>query len=523
MKRLISPALIGMFFLASNVNAQDLNLQKEVEQLKAQMQELKKAQETMNITALRKEVNAVKAHDAHDNIKFNADLRSAYDYIDYNINGQPNETNGIWTNKFVLHMSAQAAKNLTFHGAIGVYKTFGYNPAEEYNGFQNMDWYANETPGGDANLRLKSAYFIYYGNAGKVPYTLSIGRRPAVDGLLANWREENFKPTSPISHNINMEFDGASIAAHFGDITGIPGFAVKICLGRGNSNVDAKYPTFDYFQGTMSGQTLMSQPYPYAQTSYDSANMDLAGFLISLYDDGQYKANFNIFKGWNMMGANLQRTSEGTVADNPANLNTYADDTFAMNLTDVGDMTGGVLSLESIGIGDGSSDFLFNTNAFVSFAWSRTEPKGTHGTFKAIVMKDAGMGNGTETEMLGSSKSQTGTSIYMGVNFPAPGIANSRFGLEYNHGSKYWRSFDYGEDTLIGSKLSARGNAYEAFYNFPIVGKKLMGQVRYTYIDYKYTGSDMFFGQTGTPMDVDSTPGAVKSASDFRLSVRYRY
>ena len=495
MKRLISPALIGMFFLASNVNAQDLNLQKEVEQLKAQMQELKKAQETMNITALRKEVNAVKAHDAHDNIKFNADLRSAYDYIDYNINGKHNKTNGIWTNKFVLHMSAQAAKNLTFHGAIGVYKTFGYNGAEENNGFQNMDWYANETPGGDANLRLKSAYFIYYGNAGKVPYTLSIGRRPAVDGLLANWREENFKPTSPISHNINMEFDGASIAAHFGDVTGIPGFAVKICLGRGNSNVDSKYPYYDYPIGTNTNK------YPYAQTSFDSANMDLAGFLISLYDDGQYKANFNIFKGWNMMGASL---------------NGDMNNGYQVALTDVGDMTGGVLSLESIGIGDGSSDFLFNTNAFVSFAWSRTDPKGTHG-----VMTRRGLVQGTE--MLGSSKDETGTSVYMGVNFPAPVIANSRFGLEYNHGSKYWRSFDYGEDTLIGSKLSARGNAYEAFYNFPIIGKKLMGQVRYTYIDYKYTGSDMFFGQTGTPMDVDSTPNAVKSASDFRLSVRYRY
>ncbi len=505
MKRLISPALIGMFFLASNVNAQDLNLQKEVEQLKAQMQELKKAQTQMNITALKKEVNEVKAHDAHDNIKFNADLRTAYDTIHYDINGAPSKTNGIWTNKFVLHMAAQAAKNLTFHGAIGVYKTFGYNGAEEYNSFQNMDWYANETPSGDANLRLKEAYFIYYGNAGKVPYTISLGRRPSVNGFLTNYRDDDAKPASPTGHNINMEFDGASIAGDFENITNIPGFNVKICLGRGNSNADAKYPRFDNFMGHMSGGTLMATAAPYSKNQFDSADMDLAGFLIQLYNDGQYQAKFNIFQGWNMMGANL----DGNMTAG-----------YNINLTDVGNMTGGSLALESSGIGDGISDFLDDTNAFASFAWSRTQPKGKHGVINPY---DPAYSTVQMKEMLGSPKNQTGTSIYVGVNFPVPVVANSRFGLEYNHGSKYWRSYDYGEDTLVGSKLSTRGNAYEAFYTFPIVGKKLVGQVRYTYLDYKYTGSDMFFGSTGTPMDVKTTPGAIKSASDLRLFVRYRY
>lgn len=33
---------------------------------------------------------------------------------------------------------------------------------------------------------------------------------------------------------------------------------------------------------------------------------------------------------------------------------------------------------------------------------------------------------------------------------------DGKIGLEYNKGSKYWRSMTYGEDTMVGSKLAAR-------------------------------------------------------------------
>jgi len=239
---------------------------------------------------------------------------------------------------------------------------------------------------------------------------------------------------------------------------------------------------------------------PYAKSNLNSANMDLAGLIARLYDDGQYKVMFNWFKAWNMMGANFKYGTTG----------------YDVNLVDVGDMTGGALSFQTSGIGDGISDLLDDTTFFASFAWSKTDPKGKHN----VIIDSAGT-LGATTEMLGSGKSETGVSYYVGVNFPGF-LDSDMIGFEYNHGSKYWRSFDYGEDTLIGSKLSARGNAYEAYYNFPILDRFLTGQIRYTYIDYAYTGSDMFFGSTGTPYDVDTTPGAVKSASDLRLSLRYR-
>ncbi len=68
---------------------------------------------------------------------------------------------------------------------------------------------------------------------------------------------------------------------------------------------------------------------------------------------------------------------------------------------------------------------------------------------------------------------------------------------------KYWRPFTYAEDTMIGSKLAARGDAWEAYYTYQITDA-LSAQVRYTKIDYDYTGSNGFFGNySGTAIKID--------------------
>ncbi|WP_457594705.1 DUF3373 family protein, partial [Hydrogenimonas sp.] len=122
---------------------------------------------------------------------------------------------------------------------------------------------------------------------------------------------------------------------------------------------------------------------------------------------------------------------------------------------------------------------------------------------------------------------KTGTSVYVGANWPCQLIDDARIGVEYNHGSQYWRSFTYAEDTLAGSKLATRGDAFEVWFNKELVGKTLTAQVRYTYMNYKYTGSNGFFADGGTPVEVDSAQGrmmgAIDKAQDVRMYIRYRY
>ena len=516
MKKIIAPLLLGAV-LSSAFGADD-SLKQEIEALKAQMAELKNAQSKLNVDALRAQVSEIKAHDAGDNIKWNVDLRTAYDIIDYKMQtptgANTSTDNGVWTNKLILGMGAQPADNLVFKGALGAYTTFGNNSSSDQNGFQGMDWYGTQSPG-DSTIKLREAYFLYFGDMGDVHYSASFGRRPSVDGFLTNLRAGNADPASPIGHNINMEFDGASFKFDVDKITGIAGMYFKICLGRGNSDADARFPEFTGYNGTNFTMANASTAHtPYSTNGNDAPNMDLAGLIWQIYDDGQYKVMTNYFKGWNMMGANFTWLNTG--ADGlTGTLPTMMDDNWNVGLTDVGDLTGGAASLQINGIGDGISDFLDDSIFFASYAFSKTDPKGVHNTL-----------SGARTEMLGSSDKETGYSIYTGIQVPGF-MKDQRLGIEYNHGSKYWRSFTYGEDTLIGSKLAARGDAYEIYYTLPIVGKNLTAQISYVYIDYDYTGSDMFFGSTGTPMNKEQAAAAgatfIESASDIRLSLRYRY
>lgn len=521
-KLIVAPLLLSVALssaLAGGSQTTLKQLEKQVAALQAQIEELKASQakfektqqnaslSTEDIASLKSQLAEVKQHDAGDNIKWTIDFRTAYDNVRYKINNanmpsQPSKKhNGIWTNKLILGMTAQPTDNLVFRGSLGMYKAFGQNNVANSSFFQNFDWYDSQKPN-DSAIRLREAYFLYYGNMGEVPYQFSFGRRPSSDGFLTNLRADNAEPASPIGHNINMEFDGASFKFDLDKVTGIDGLFFKLCLGRGFSDTTGAY--------SMNMATMGFNP-GYVNDEHNP-DMDLAGLIAQFYDDGQYKVMGNYFYAKNMMDMNIVGM-RNPVFDMAGNM---LSATPAFNFVDVGDMQGGALSFQVNGIGEAISDFLDDTTVFASWAFSKTKPNDNP------VYGMSPMGPMAMPGMLGSTDSKFGSSIYLGVRMP--GLAEGhKFGLEYNHGSKYWRSFTYGEDTLSGSKLAARGDAYEAYYVLPIVSKHLTAQLSYLYVDYDYTGSDTFFGWTGTPMDVDETPGAVKSAQQIRASLRYRY
>lgn len=503
--------------------------QKKLEELKSQVSQLEAEQKNSD-KALKDQITDVKVRHSGDNIKWSVDFRTAVDYVEheqgsgmlptgvydmtspatgYNMfaPAQGKDTdNTILTNKLILGMQAQPVTNLVFKGSLGVYTVFGESSFYRSSMFQDFDWYATSKPQDDAVVRLREAYFLYFGEMGEsLPYTFSLGRRPSTDGFLVNYREDNAYPASPIGHNINMEFDGLSFKVDLEDVTDVSGLYAKLCLGRGFSNTLGAY--------SMSNQYNFNSAYA---SGSDNPDMDLAGLLMQLYDDGQYKVMANVFMAWNLMGMGMDITMS-----NP----TGTSGTYTMTpngFHDVGDMTGAALSLQVSGIGDGISDFLDDTIFFISGAANQTDPNNDavntlNGSTAAAEAMHFG-GNG----MLGSTDSEVGYSIYAGINMPGF-FSQDRFGLEYNHGSEYWRSFTYGEDTLAGSKLATRGNAYEIYYSFPIVGKYLTGQIRYTYLDYDYAGSDTFFGQTGNPDGLLGVMPYVENAQSIRFYIRYRF
>jgi hypothetical protein len=487
MKKII--ALSAVAFLSTSIYA-NADVQSQIDELNAKLQKLEKLNERQN-----KSISEVKMQSAKDNIKFDVDFRTAFDHIQYETaSGFKYGNDALYSNRLWLNMGYAPTDTMIFKGQLAYQKAFGATPMGEYGqtypqrgmGFDTFDWIANQTLNDD-KVRVREAYWLWTPKLGDFGFTASVGRRPSTNGFLANIREDDDHPKSPSGHVINMEFDGAS----FGVKTDLllPGMLFKVCLGRGLTNAAA--------WGDSAGN--------YYKDSDRLKTLDMAGFIFVPYNDGQYSVQTTWYRGFNVPGmdASEMYTMTGT--------NAY--------LASAGDMDGMAISLLAKGIGDGISDFLDDTTLFASLAYSKSHPD-------AKAVRDSGtVMDGMPLGMFGETESKTGHSIWVGATMP--NLTGGKFGLEYNKGSKYWKAFTFGEDTMIGSKLNARGDAYEAYWTQPLIDDVFSMQVRYTYIKYEYTGSNGFFADGGTPMTMAQAQAngmdPIETASDLRVYFRYRY
>lgn len=432
---------------------------------------------------LEEAVSELNRNTTGSHLKFQVDYRFALENMDYEMaDGSKAKNDAFMTNRLWIDMGYKATNNLSFIGQLAYNKAFGQRSGDSGGttaAFDGFDWIANENAYDD-KIRVRTAYFLWQDQEFMgldIPWTFSIGRRPSTNGQLVNLRDDD-TASSPLGHAINVEFDGAS--SQF-TLNKEYGTSVKLCLGRGMSNAAPKFT---------------STPYADVDSSIASnnSNIDIAGLIFTPYDDKQYKLSSMYYYADNLIE---QHYNDPTTPTN--------------NFDTVGGLHSGTVYASAKGIGKNLGSFLDDTTVFASFAFSKTDPK-------------------EGQSMLGSAadESKTGTSFWVGTQFPSLISEDGKWGLEYNHGSKYWRSMTYGEDTNIGSKLAARGDAYEAYFTEYLVDDILSMQLRYTYIDYKYSGSNGFFGSTtGASNLITSTmPGAenyVDKAQDIRLYIRYRY
>lgn len=504
MKKIVTASLVAAIAISS-VNASSLTdrlnaLEDEIASLKSKVKKQ------------NKKINTVKAHDANDNIKWGVDVRTAIDNINYDMaDGTSAGKNDLMSLRLWLNMAYSPDPQNVFKGQLSMNKAFG---AEFRSPFADptigsrplslggmFDWTGNEALT-DNNLKVRQAYWLYLGEkflGADIPWTFSVGRRPSTNGFLANLRDDD-PAQSPLGHVINVEFDGLSSKLDLSNVTGVPGMSFKLCMGQGSTNA----------------QPLFATATPYADDASQLEDIKLAGFIFEPYNDGQYIVKSTWYKAFDLPGMDMN--VDGTPTE----------------FRQFGNMYGAALSIMVDGLAE--DGFLADTKVFGSLAWSKTDP-------------DAGKA------MLGSSEQETGTSYWLGAQVPV--TEKGKFGLEYNHGSKYWRPFTYSEDTMIGSKIAARGDAIEAYLTYQI-NDALSAQLRYTAIDYDYTGSNGFFGNySGAVMKIDDikagasayaaavadgsiagypaeaqqqlgmaaafAPNVVDKAQDLRFYIRYRF
>ena len=528
-KNLIIISCVTAFATTAFSSDANTEMYKQIQALKAQIEALEKkvaAQETAQtqkieqptVTAIdekriekiekkldnvSKTATAAKVQSAQDNLKWDVDFRTQVDNIQYkHADGSKSENDALLTNRLWLGAKYKADDNSSFFGKLSYNKAFGdtadHSQSNTNPGYANFDWVTNENAT-DNTIKLKEAYWLYTKErlfGADIPWSASVGRRPSTDGLPINIRNDQ-AANSPLSHTVDVEFDGFSIKFDTESVTGFTGSWLKICGGRGLTNAT---PRFDMFKPA------------YSTDDEKNVDVDMLGFIAVPYDNGQYSVHMNYAKAWNLIGYDgndISNTSPfmaayATYRNNPTNQNAAALQMAMPEFNDVGDIEFATILFKTEGIGNGISDYLDNSVAFASFAASKTNPN--------------------SLGMLGSTDSETGTSVWLGVNAPCPILPDSaKVGLEWNKGSKYWRSMTYGEDTYAGSKIATRGQAWEVYRTQKLTDALSFG-LSYVYMKYDYTGSNSFFGADGTPMTMaEAGDSAIESAQDIRAYMRYKF
>lgn len=488
-------SLVAALSLSNIVRADEAALQKQIEMLMKRIEQLEKAQGTIqqtqttlqeNQTTFKEEqisqsdiLSKVNAQSANDNIKWDIDFRTAYHNTGYDFRsnatqqskvgssyvynpsthaGKSYSNPSLLTSRLWLGMGSKVNDDLFFYGQLAAYYNWGADTAVA----EDKLWQESSRPN-DVDIRIRQAYFVYkFGNDWDVPMSFSVGRRAAMDGFLANHREGTTKSGSPLAHITNMEVDGAMVQFNLDEVF-LPGSYLKVVYGRAHDPVDRTFANAN----------------PYIDLSADDNQVDFIVLPMSVYDDGQHKLMAQYSMIMNSKGEKL--ASDGSVsAIKSASGTTHL----------------AAVSYQLDGLSE-DNEFLEESTLFASAAMSSTNP-------------DSGY------RMLGSTENKTGYSFWAGFLFPDQITDGGRFGLEYNYGSKYWTPMTWAEDTTIGSKIATRGNAYEGYWNIPIVGKNLTAQLRYTYLDHHYRANTTCYWDNPIEPNLDNS-------QELRAFVRYQY
>ncbi len=537
-KATVFAATTGLFFILAMfspglvfADAETQNLKKQLEVMAEEMKALQEKIEAIEKTSETKEeqikkmdqrLNEAELHTATDKVSFGVELRTRADSIHYTdlrvappafINGffglsgstlnqiqsamagmmatgavpPPDEydldNDILWTNRLRLDMKARVNSNLAFAGRLAAYKVYGDSTgANFYQGSMGditFDGTTSSLPRGDT-IHLERAYFNYKNDIGSVPYNLSFGRRPSTEGPPLEYRNYSLEGGSPLASIINWQFDGASLSFALEDVTGIAGFDFKLCYGVG----------FESGYGNSGSMNADS----------DLSDVHMGGFIATLYDDDTTSAVLNYAHAWDITDGFTGLTVMPFIAyKEDTNGDGVAEYYFEKNYggfvsrveptTNIGDWDAATLLLRT-----NLKEWFSDIDLFLAGSWSHTSPSQiSRNPYYEL------MGQGLLSSN-GNLESHNGYSIYAGAVFPMP--YDARLGLEYNWGSQYWFNFTGAEDSLIDSKIAARGQVYEAYYIQPIFTDNFFVQLGTQYYDYKYTGSG---NPLGEPVKIEDT------------------
>ncbi len=497
---LIAVVLLATLALPRAVPAAEEDLQKKMDALTKEVQELQKQVAESKEQGKKKSISDWLTIGGDYRFRVDslrgkvADFYNFPDIVAWQMGGMvgaPPLTQGytvkndiLYTNRFGLNLKAKATQDVTFTGRLLMYKSFGNNDSVATSGtyFADRIGVFDGTEGhvpGDGKLTVDQAY-VTWTNILDEPVWFSVGRRPSTGGIPSHLRQNNEKPGNGgiPALLVDYAFDGL-VLGWAPDIEALPGAYAKICYGRGFEN----------------GYTT-----PFSSNN-NLKDTDMIGVSVVPYDtdrlylDLQYNRGMNIFDFPVMSSSTLGPLRPTT------------------NLGDID--WWGITALSTLkNVGPGT------LNVFGSAALSKTHPNGNTVVYN-------GFDTGAGLMYTGTEKSVTGNAFYVGARYDYT-RTRTKLGLEYNRGSENWITFTPAADDIWTSKLGTRGNVYEVYViqelNLKPVSSyfaKTFFRFGYQYYDFVYTGSNNWVGAPVKVADLAASPmnaqllTPMKNAQDF--------
>lgn len=384
----------------------------------------------------------------------------------------------IYTNRVRLNAQVKPTENLIFKARLAAYKLWGMDSdfASAGDGMFPSNLMTNNMTHGvrpsDSRLYVDRAY-VNWTNIFDWPIWFSVGRRPTTHTVPKQFREGlDQRDASPFGANIDIPFDGATIGYQYE--TPVPG-RIRFCYGRG----------FESGFKDIGRDTKLD-------------DVDFYGFVWDIWDDPDEDLLLI-----------LQAFKAADIFDFPEGKIFFQDPTAPFgvqkitmttqsNLGDIYEL-GAVLQHNYRGI-----------DWFASAGWSITDPdarsQGLMQGYQNDPTADIFEGVSLLTDPFDEDlKTRTGWSVYLGARLPIQRL-NSKFGLEYNYGSRYWMPFMVASDDLYMDKLTTRGHVAEAYWIWDLPETPLSKYARaffrlgYQYFWFDYTGSGNWLGK---PIDLD--------------------
>lgn len=370
------------------------------------------------------------------------------------------ENDTLNTNRFRINLHAKPIQDVTVNARLVGYKSFGSQDDSAFSNNDNTAFFGDRVGVFDGTighvptsslLNIDRAYATW-ANVFDQPLWFSLGRRPSNNGIPTNLRLNTARPGNAGTPAllIDYAFDGGTIG-WAPDIDALPGAYAKICYGRG-------------FENGFSSPTNSLK------------DTDFLGIAVVPVDTDPLRVWLQWNKGWNVFDFPVMKDTA------------FGDTAPSVELGDIEQYGIGAMStLKNVGPG--------SLNFFAEAGLSITHPNDN-------VSANAGF-QGLMTGAFFNPEApsdKTGGSIYLGARYDYTPTA-TKFGFEFNHGSKNWITFAPAGDDLWTSKLGTRGNVYEGYIIQELklqpissYASKVFFRLGYQYYDFEYTGSNNWVG-----------------------------